>query len=677
MQKAKLLILLVLLLAAAAEAWELWNRLPGRNDAHSHILTLLPRAADRDSSRLPGQQVSVQVLKESVSAQWADSVLQKRLGNAATRDSSALLPDSLFDTKNPCCNFSRDRRDVYWLRFAVRNRSQEQNFLLEVINPFINRIDCYWLYTQRDTVYSSGTDFDFSARPEPGFRNFLFPAAIAPNTTAWCYLRIRAESPLHLRLLLFEAEERHGHQQRSVDILMTVFYVFTALFLLLTAILISATHERFHWFYFGYVLLTALFIPAHLGLGFMYIWKHHGEFQHMVPMALNNLRLVCGIQFFRLYFDLPANAPRLNRLIGFTIGGFLLILLLQVAGWAFDLPVSRGVFVLFLGFLVLFSLAMLVWLLRELFFKRRPRFSWLLLVVALNFVGVGLTSLQHLGWATLELEGVGRIMAMFGIANTFFLSPFVMVAFFLEQVLVFNFAVRRYLRLLDKHQKNQLRLAKAKEEGLNALILGVENERRRIARDLHDGACVNLAAINMKVDALRETFASEPALARKVADIAGDIEMTYREVRDISHDLMSKTLEKTDLQTALEDLTGRIQQAQPGLELYFFANYPLNAVNDMAKIHLYRIVQELLSNVLKHARAETLNLQLLRDGKSLLLTVEDNGQGFDPELRDAGGIGMSNVRTRVEILHGKMHLDTAPGRGTFIGITIPDTALSN
>jgi signal transduction histidine kinase len=395
-------------------------------------------------------------------------------------------------------------------------------------------------------------------------------------------------------------------------------------------------------------------------------------------MALNNLRLVFGILYFRLYFDLVKTAPRLDRFVRLGTGVFLFILLFQILQGVFGQQFTKLVFILFFGFLAFFSVAMLAWLFRQLLLKRRRRFSWLLLVIALNFVGVGITSLQYLGWGGSGFGLSDRFLAFFGIANTFFLSPFVIAAFFLEQVLVFNFAVRRYLHLIEKNQKNQLRLAKIKEEGLNALIIGVENERKRIARDLHDGACVNLAAINMKIDSLRETLGHDAGLSLQIAGIAEDLDQTYREVRGISHDLMSKALDATGLQTALEDLIVRVQQVRPGLTVHFFSNYPLQSVHRLAGIHLYRIVQELLANVLKHARAQLVHLQLLEGTGSLLLTVDDDGQGFDPaQQRLTEGIGLSNVRSRVEVLRGCMHIDSVPGKGTVVSIEIPAEALKD
>ncbi len=112
-----------------------------------------------------------------------------------------------------------------------------------------------------------------------------------------------------------------------------------------------------------------------------------------------------------------------------------------------------------------------------------------------------------------------------------------------------------------------------------------------------------------------------------------------------------------------------------GVKINLFINFPLESVGDIAKIHLYRIVQELLGNILKHAKAKEANLQMLENDLFLLITIEDDGVGFDSNIGDSDGIGLSNVRNRTEMLHGQMHLESFPGKGTFVSIKIPKNEL--
>lgn len=571
-----------------------------------------------------------------------------------------------------------------WVRFQLINKSSKNEFVVEVVNPFIPGLRLYQLDQNGGLKahWETGVDSTFSKRPKK-HRNFQFPVQLSPGDSAWFYLAVAQDYLPDFKLLITEKTEREDTQQRFEDILLTIFFVFCTLYLLLSAILFSVTKQHAQWYYFGYVLLTAFFIQGHMGLGYRFVWKNAPSLQYILPQLLNILRLVFGLQFFRVYFDLPRYARRLNRFLHFTIVFFLAMSMLQIvytlfryhaSGLAYARLVYFG-YMVFCAYLVCFSLILLVWVLRELFYKRRRRASWLFLVVALNFVGLATISFQYLGYQTIDIaaEAIGPYGER---TRTFFIPTTMMAAFFIEMLLVFYFSIRKYIRLFEKDQRAQLKLAKAKEEGLQALVLGVENERRRIARDLHDGACVNLAAIKMKLDALREQV-PEKKYGTQMTNIAEDLEQTYREVRGISHDLMSKALEKTDLGSALEDLLVRIRQAQPRLNLQLYTNYTEEAVTGLTKIQLYRIVQELLGNVLKHAQAKNLTLQLLQDNGKMLLTVEDDGHGFDPVQAEARteGIGLANVRTRVAVLHGTLHLESAPGRGTFISIEIPEAAL--
>lgn len=598
-------------------------------------------------------------------------------------DTLILLPENAFTVRENCCEFSAPK-GALWLRFKVTNDSanlagfnrEKSRFLVEVVNPFIPKITYFHLDAAkilRDSFATGSKGFKHQQRPDSTSRNFRFPLSLPPDSTAWVYLRIATDAPLQLRVLFFEESDRLGKQQWVVDILMTIFLVFCGLFLSLSGMLIAVSRQYLNWYYFFYILVTTLFILAHLGLGFLYVWPEYPALQHFVPMILNTLRLLFGIQFFRLYFDVARTAPRFDRFVRDSIRVFWATLILQIIAQASGS--FQWVFYPFLVFLMIFCITMIVWLLYELLFKHRPMTTPLLLVIGLNFVGVITTTLQYLGFNPATIDITDDVLTYFGVANTFFVPPFVIAAFFLEMVLVFFVSVQQFLRLIEKNQRAERRLARAKEEGLNALVMGAENERKRIARELHDGACVNLAAINMKMDTLREQLTDTPELAERARNIAEDLDLTYREVRGISHDLMSKALEKTGLSAAIEELTIRAHQAQPKLDIQYYSNYPLDELNSLAKIHLYRIVQELIGNVLKHANARHLNVQMIENEGNLLLTAEDDGAGFDPKKQNGGGIGLSNIRTRAEVLRAKMHLDSSPGKGTFVSIEVPKASL--
>ncbi len=348
----------------------------------------------------PGEVLgSVEFFKES-SAQYQLSIQQ-----------ILSIPDASFRIQEPLCNIGLAKQAI-WFRFQEKNtRTEEDDFLVEVVNPGIESLHFYQVNKGVPVdSFVTGARYKFWQRPDTSCRassnrNFVFPVKIPKDSSVWCYLRVQSEYPISLRLLFFEKEERLQHQQRNVDILMTIFYVMCVLFLVLAAILIESIRQPFHWYYFMYVLLTTLFVPAHLGVGFRYVWPNHPEFQFVVPMALNILRLIFGIQFFRHYFELSKTAPRFNQAVNWAIGIFSITLLIQLIHRAFDPWLFVGwVFYPFFGLLLFFCLFVLAWLLRQLLLHRRGRLTWVYVIVALNFLGVAITS-QQAGAAADAAEG--------------------------------------------------------------------------------------------------------------------------------------------------------------------------------------------------------------------------------------------------------------------------------
>lgn len=134
---------------------------------------------------------------------------------------------------------------------------------------------------------------------------------------------------------------------------------------------------------------------------------------------------------------------------------------------------------------------------------------------------------------------------------------------------------------------------------------------------------------------------------------------------------MSKTLTKLGLQSALEEMLNKVKENHPEIEITFFNNSNLK-FKETAALNIYRILQELLNNIIKHAIADEITIQLIQHKESLLVMVEDNGIGFNLSERP-NGIGLENVKYRVQSMDGTLHVDSSLGRGTSISFELPLT----
>lgn len=228
-------------------------------------------------------------------------------------------------------------------------------------------------------------------------------------------------------------------------------------------------------------------------------------------------------------------------------------------------------------------------------------------------------------------------------------------------------------------QKAELDAAVIREQqlGLNAVIEAQESERKRIAKDLHDGIAQELVALKLGFDVLGRRIAKiAPDESARFADLNTQLNASCTEVRNIAHVMMPPALEQNGLAPSLELLLRNT--AQPaGLKIEFNTRDLPQQLDEKTQIGLYRILQELLNNVVKHARASRVLIQLFGNDQQLILRVEDDGQGFDFEtIRQKGTMGVLNILSRVSTLGGEFLSEKAQPHGTVSIVRIPVSPLA-
>ncbi|WP_323757185.1 ATP-binding protein [Roseivirga sp.] len=225
---------------------------------------------------------------------------------------------------------------------------------------------------------------------------------------------------------------------------------------------------------------------------------------------------------------------------------------------------------------------------------------------------------------------------------------------------------------LNKQQIDEL-LQKQEIASLQGVLEGQETERKRVAIDLHDRLGGILSMVKLHFSVVTESLSKDDQTHAKFMKASDLLDQATGEVRSISHNLMSGVLTKFGLVPALEDLKDKISQTGK-LKVSLYSNELNNVLTAEQELQLYRIVQELMSNILKHSKAKEANIQLTKGEDSVNLIVEDDGVGFDlKEVNKKAGIGLTNLKARVGKLDGNFHIDSGRGAGTTISIDIPIT----
>jgi len=216
------------------------------------------------------------------------------------------------------------------------------------------------------------------------------------------------------------------------------------------------------------------------------------------------------------------------------------------------------------------------------------------------------------------------------------------------------------------------------EKKSRAAIEAEIQERKRIGQELHDGLGQLLTVARLNISVLQQKATLNEESRKELMDSAfNSVDEAFNELRNISHNLAPAVLSEKGLKVALEELANQINKNRNQkfqLELYGLDECKDNLVENM----LYRSVQELLNNAMKHASANTFFLQIVKSELEITLMFEDNGKGFDIEnTQISAGSGLSNIRSRVENLHGSIFVDSKENRGTIVTIVIPIKSSTN
>ncbi len=214
-------------------------------------------------------------------------------------------------------------------------------------------------------------------------------------------------------------------------------------------------------------------------------------------------------------------------------------------------------------------------------------------------------------------------------------------------------------------QENRIRILQQEQEigHLKAMMKGEEKERVRIARELHDGIGGMLTAVKMNLGTARNQHPELTAVP-VIDDVMKMLEETNEEVRKTAHNLMPDVLIKHGLEEALMIYCAHIN-AGGTLQIDLQFHGELDKLDKGVELFLYRISQELIQNVVKHAHADHAVVQIMQNDSRISITVEDNGIGFDPNT-ESKGFGLQNLQYRIHALEGILSIMSAKGKSTTI-----------
>lgn len=228
-----------------------------------------------------------------------------------------------------------------------------------------------------------------------------------------------------------------------------------------------------------------------------------------------------------------------------------------------------------------------------------------------------------------------------------------------------------YYRLRSRQRERaQQLIIREQDQAAKAVISAEENERSRMSQHLHDGLGQLLSATKMNLQAAIEQLPPDQKAGKIYTNALQLVDESILEMRSVSHQMVTNNVIRKGLGNALKDLIEKIETNN--LRVTLDVKGLLQHIDPEIQIVVYRILQECIHNVVKHAAASKIDISLVAELSTLKATVRDNGRGFWPEqAKHRSGIGLDNITTRVKFLKGRWTLESSPGQGTIVQVDIP------
>lgn len=535
-------------------------------------------------------------------------------------------------------------KEYYWLQFSIENTStSKKKLFLEINNPHIKYIEFYESVEEDFKLkYHCGDYMSFDSRPVDN-EKFIFPIVLKSKQVVEVLIKIdKRNTSVSFPTYLWTQNEFIKNSGKN-KLTRGIFYggfVFCFLFSIISFFFLR---KQVYLWYSLYILASSLYLFTTMGYSFQYLYPNNVVFTSFFRITTLIFGAIFLLKFTQNLLKTKEYTKKIHWLMNFCVYGFLLSILTQ-----FLLPdfYKSNLTLMVKGVYVLLLISLISYFLAAFFTYSRQKEIVRLYLASFGalFICGALSLVLEYGWSS-ELR------------------PYVSLLFIgtLLEVVILGVSLLNDVRLTYKEKSNlTIKIAEKQHEIAQAFIDGMEKEKVIISNELHDDIGSRMANFLRQIDHDKKLSNSS---REKIVTIINDI-------RKISHQLAPK---KGNLLSFKERITNLVDETFYESKIEYDFQFLGNQIflNEKEELNVYRILQETLHNILKHASASSVEIQFVSFDNEITITIEDNGVGFDIK-RQRLGLGIENIQKRVDYLKGNIEISSIKNKGTFIVIVIPN-----
>lgn len=538
-------------------------------------------------------------------------------------------------TENTTFGFSEN---YFWILVQIPVQNLNEQYILDVDNPHIDKLTAYRISDgEFYHLGQSGDRIPFASRTVENRRN-VFQVNFSKTTDSLLIMADKRNAAVSVPIQLWKRPDFERNEAKA-NMSYGLYFGMLMLITLYSLLIFALQRSQVYLWYALYVVCLFLYLFTHIGYGFQFLFPERFEWSNYLRLIMIVAMLVSQIRFTQLFLPVKQVTPKINK----TYFGIIALLVVIVSWWV-AVPGLFTTYTIVVINVIYGIIAVSVVLLGIVLFK-----SWTTDKTSVSFYSVAFGA-NILAMLLMIAEEYGAITL------SFLPVPALFVGSFLE-ILIFAIGLSYRAKLIgDDRAKLLSNIRSLKQQALQAFVTGVEEEKVRVANELHDDVVSQLSLLKMTID------------KHSKEDVSKKIDAISNDVRTLSHRLNPVSLNSDTLLSKIEELISehRSQNLQIDYQVYDVSNMLTEEVG----LELFRILQEALANIQKHAKAKLVDVQLFAHENELVLTIEDDGVGFEQE-RAAQGLGTKNMRMRTQKLNGEFSISSAPGEGTSIMVNIP------
>ncbi len=550
---------------------------------------------------------------------------------------------------------TNDERDYYYfsfnnifntIDFTLKNElSSPKTIFLQLTYVYIQEIVlCKYEHNTLVPKATTGINYKIDTKPIE-HRLFTLPIKLNPKETASYQLKLKKEKgkPLATSVYL-KSEQTFAKDNTIQQIIIGAYFGVSLLSVIFSLFIFSFLRKSTYLIYAAYIIFLGLFISAYIGV-FSQIFLNENTTVNKYTnyVVFSEISLILFALFSQKILEAKTYTPKLKKTIEVLLG---IVIIIRLAIHFVFTHVFENAVTLFMKIWYAFFIFLICIIIVQIviyYKKNNKRTSLFALAYIFMILGTMASILYH----------------SYGIVNTYFYDlPLLFYTSFLEILLLTFTVVFMVKDIYDERNTLSEKIVLQEKENLTAFIKGEDQERKRIGKELHDNIGSQLSYLKRFVS---DTFKDE-----KVTET---IDTICNDVRNLSHEISPSDLTMVGFKDSVEDLAKTLS-SQTSLKINFNSYQFPKTLDDSIVTPLYRVIQEAFNNIIKHANATQVDVQLMGLEDGFTISIEDDGNGFDV-LNTKNGLGIKNMQSRVHQIGGTFALDSIPNKGTSVLISIP------